>query len=117
MAREYSIPVSVRARDPEVAPLVTVGFAPVADSPIVVTHPARWNYATGEWSIDESMWQLTHVATGFCLSRRQWRHKKDALAVIERCDPTFPAWPVAFGSKDDPATVACFVKFRAAVTP
>jgi hypothetical protein len=105
--------VTIRSNDIEIPSIDVEGEAPFADCPIAVTRVYVFDDALREWQPGKE-WCVTHRATGYRLGKNSWSTKAEALAVLERADPSFAAWPLAVGSIEDTATIACFVKFRAA---
>jgi hypothetical protein len=106
------VTVTIRANDPEILPHELDGFVPFADCPLAVIRAQR--YLDGSWQTQDG-WSITHRPTGFKIGQRTWRTRKEAMLVLLACNPKFPAWSLAKGSKDDPATVACSTFFRAAM--
>ncbi len=107
------IPVILRSRDdPGVPAHETQGWVPAPDCPLAITRVFNWK---GSRWFEDKKWRVTHRPTGWGLGQNAWSTRKEAEAVLLACDPDFPAWVVCTGAKDDPATVACAVKFRAAV--
>lgn len=105
------VTVLLRTREPDVPPREAKGFVPSLDCPLAVTPSVHFDETRRQWS-GRGTWQITQRALGFNLGRREWSTVEEAMAVLERCDPTFAAWPLATGDKGDPATKACAVKFR-----
>lgn len=111
------VPVTIRTRHfPDVPPLETEGELPYADCPLAVTRRYKWDNRTNSWD-DIGRWCITHRPTGLCLTADlyNWPSSKQAMAALNRCDPTFPAWPLCTGDKTDIATIACRFKFRVAM--
>ena len=105
------VAVTVRSYDAEIPPLELIGHVPYADCPLAVTR--RHHFVDGAWA-ERDGYYITHRPVGFQLGKRVFDTVEAALAVIDRCDPTFPAWPLARGGTDDAATIACRYKFRVA---
>lgn len=71
-------------------------------------------YVDGKWAEREG-WRITHAPTGKALGPNTLATRDEALALLARCDPEFPAWPLATDLPDCAATKACAYKFRVAV--
>lgn len=87
-----------------------VGLAPYATCPLAVTPVAKFSEMSGKWSMLET-YQITHRPTGYQLGGKEFDTQQEALEFLDRCEPTFAAWPLAKGSKTDPATIACRQQF------
>lgn len=107
-----TIPVTIRTRDGAV-PLTIDGLAPFADCVLAVT-PVYDRTDYGWRKRKRGGFYITHCPTGYQLGKRIFETEEEALAVLERCDPTFPAWPLA-GDDNSVARMACHAKFRAAI--
>lgn len=96
-------------------PHETVGFIPHATSPLAVTHVAVWSEIDKSWH-ERSNFLITHIPTGYHLDDKEFDTVDEAMAFLIALDPDFPAWPLAngHGKEHDPATMACFQKFRLA---
>jgi hypothetical protein len=108
------VPVTIRSSRTDLPLYETVGFVPDVDCPLAATHSTLWDVEEGRWR-DGEWWQVTHRATGFYLGAKTFRDADEALAVIARCDPTFPAWQLVRAGVVDAAMLACRYKFRMAV--
>lgn len=107
------VDVTLRSRKATTNPLPVQGTVPYADCPLAVTKGATYDVASETWSLNET-WLIVHRATGFNLGPEGWDTRKEALAILDRCDPTFAAWGMCTGVVGDPATAACKYKFRMA---
>lgn len=110
------IAVRVPCASPDVSipPHEQDGFVPFETSPLAVVRMAIWRAVEKQWIEPEHRgWCIAHRPTGFNLKGREWPTRHDAMAALERCEPTFPAWALATGAEGDAATMACRVKFRA----
>jgi len=87
------------------------GFTPSASCPLAVTK--LWYHSERKW-IRANTWCIVHRPTGKTLGAKEWMTMEAAFAILLKCDPDFPAWPLAKGFPDDPATAACKYKFRVA---
>lgn len=107
-----TILVTIRTRDGAV-PITIDGLAPFADCVLAVTPVYDWT-DHGWHKRKRGGFYITHCPTGYQLGNYIFKTREEALAALERCDPTFPAWPLA--SDDNPvARMACHAKFRAAM--
>jgi hypothetical protein len=105
------VPVTLRSADTGAPTLDTEGVAPSDVCPLCVTRVAIFDYRVKKW-VERDAWQITHRPTGFNLGKREWPTEAEAFAVLEKCDPTFPAWQIATGETGCAATVACKIKFK-----
>lgn len=102
--------VTIRSLDDDVPPHKIHGLAPTDDCALAVTR--SWTFTDEKWN-ERDRYMITHRPTGYSVSKREWSTQAEAIAVLERCDPLFPAWALAIGnSETDAATKACFAKFR-----
>lgn len=106
------VQVTRRAYDPDVPPFQTTGFVPFKSSPLAVTRAASF---TGEWREISGRWRITHRPTGYCLTDHEFDSFEEAMRVLNLCDPTFPAWPLALAQTGNVARDACRYKFRVAM--
>lgn len=105
--------VICRSHNAATPSLETGGYAPTADCVLAVTADAVFDNALQQWR-GRSGWCITHRPSGFQLGSVVFDDLDDALAVLERCEPDFPAWKVATGQLGDAATIACAYKFKQA---
>lgn len=110
-----TVNVTIRARQAEYPAYKCKGKAPFAGSPLAVTAATLWDEDKDEW-VSRPGYEITHTPTGYRLGGdiKTWKTEAEAIAAMQRCDPTYPAWPLAKGHPDDPATIACRVMFKAA---
>jgi hypothetical protein len=106
--------VTTRSGDLELPARKAEGFAPAATSPLAVTKVCHWSYDDERWVDHDGQWCITHIPTGHTLGPDDWPTAQEAYEVLLRCDPDYPAWPLAIGDDDDAATKACKIKFRGA---
>jgi len=109
-----AVTVTLESRAEDMDGLDVEGYVPFADCPIAVTPFYVRHHGDTMWEGTDK-WCISQRRTGFNLGRETWNSKEDAMAVLLRCDPTFPAWPLATGADDCRATQACRVKFREAL--
>jgi hypothetical protein len=105
--------VTIRTKDATTPPHVMAGVVPFEGSPLAVTKVAVWKRA--RWVELDDRYHITHIPTGWHIGGAEWKTQAAAFEVLERCEPSFPAWRLAIGKKEDPATVACAVKFKMAL--
>lgn len=109
------VPVVLRALPTDNRPdYMTAGDAPYAECPLVVTPVIVWSELDRAWKTFAKRFQINHKPTGYRLGQKEFVTRKEALAFLDRCDPHYPAWPLAKSGLSDPATVACFQKFKMA---
>lgn len=90
------------------------GFVPFVGCPLAVSRDFEWD--GDAWQECEG-WVISHVPTGYRLGEdKSWRTAEKAMAVLMRCNPSFPAWAFAKGGPaTDSATRACWPLWRAAI--
>ena len=108
------VPLTIRSDDVTRPPYETEGFVPDADCPLAAHLYAVWDEADSKWH-DGVQWQITHRRTGFSLGKGTFRDRDEAIAVLMRCEPSFPAWQAVQAGVVDAAMLACRYKFRAAI--
>lgn len=104
--------VTIRDRDTAIPAAEVCAFAPAGlpESPLAVTNCHRFN--GDEWT-ETPGFCLTHRPTGFRIGvKEKWDTVEEAMVVLLRCEPDFPAWNVA-GSNAG-ALEACRYKWRCA---
>lgn len=105
--------ITTRSRNATIPPAVDrVAFVPFPGSPLAVANQVVWGRA--RWK-ETNEWCIVHVPTGYQLGGAVWDTSEEAMAVLVRCDPSFPAWRAATGETNDSATIACRMKFKAIV--
>lgn len=103
------LPVPIASDDSTVPPYTADGLVPFPDSPLAVT---RVHIHTNSVWAERDGFCIAHRPTGLQLGSRRWSSEAEAMAVLLKCEPEFPAWPIA--GTNEGAKAACKFKFRMA---
>ena len=110
------VTVPIRSSDPDVLPGTVDGFVSFVESPLAVAPAMHFREVERDWVPTGAGWRVVHRATGFHLGGdHAWPTAEEAMAVLDRCDPRFPAWAAIQAGVVDAALVACRLLFRTAV--
>ena len=108
--------ITISSTNPKLPPQIVDGFVPYEGAPLAVTPFYKWGRA--RW-IATDEWCISHIPTGRQVGTNEghkWDTPQEAMVVLNKCRPDFPAWFVARGGiETDAATQACHLIFKAAV--